>query len=423
MSVAPTGIRAAPAADRPGALPPPTSSTPTLRAAARRSRFWIVIALGAILVAVAATILQRGAAAEGPALGADNPAPAGGMALAEVLRQQGVTVIGADSIGDVRAAASDNADATIFLFDETGFLPSRSLRQLPALAPRLVVASPNFEALRALAPGVGFAGLSEADDLGARCELPAADRAGSISPGGRTLRLTGAATGYTGCFPGGDGTYSVVERETDAGTTTLVAPTAVFSNDQITEYGNAALALGLLGQGDTLIWYLPTLADAERTGPPSLGELSPGWVTPVILLLIAVFVSGAIWRGRRFGPLVQENLPVVVQASETMEGRARLYARSSARLRATDALRVGAVGRLSRQAGLPGTADMDELVQTVASLTGQPIARIRAVLLDDVPTTDRDLLRLSSELEKLERDVARATDPTSGSSSHERMDP
>ena len=47
---------------------------------------------------------------------------------------------------------------------------------------------------------------------------------------------------------------------------------------------------------------------------------------PVIVLLLTAGLAAAIWRGRRFGPLVPERLPVTVRAAETTEGRARLYA-------------------------------------------------------------------------------------------------
>jgi hypothetical protein len=214
----------------------------------------------------------------------------------------------------------------------------------------------------------------------------------------------------------------MVERRTGDTTLTFVAPEGVFTNDGISAYGNAALALNLLGEGETLVWYLPTILDVERTGPPSIGELTPGWVTPVLLLLVAVFAAAAFWRGRRFGPLVGENLPVAVKASETMEGRARLYARNSARLRAIDALRIGAVQRMARQSGLPRTAGLDDIVLTVAALTGEPVERVRWALVDAVPATDRSLVELSDRLHDLEVRLVRATDLATADRHHGRMD-
>ena len=143
----------------------------------------------------------------------------------------------------------------------------------------------------------------------------------------------------------------------------------------------------------------------------TLGELTPPWVTPVLVLLVLTFVAAAVWRGRRFGPLVIENLPVTVRSSETMLGRARLYERSSARLRALDALRVGTIQRLATLCGQPRTASVDEIVSAVASVTRAQVGDIRNLLLDTVPATDADLVSLSDALLVLERDVAVAVRP------------
>jgi hypothetical protein len=128
-------------------------------------------------------------------------------------------------------------------------------------------------------------------------------------------------------------------------------------------------------------------------------------------MLLLAGVAAGIWRGRRFGPIVVENLPVVVRASETMEGRARLYSRARARLRALDALRIGTVERLARAVGLPRTATIDEVVNASAALTGRDRSSVSALLLDAVPTNDSELVRLSDELLTLEAEVA-ATRPT-----------
>jgi hypothetical protein len=403
--------------------PNATSSTPTVRAVGRKGLFWVVAGVGALLVAIVATLLAGGSAAGGSPLASDNPAPPGGMALAEVLRDQGVTVLVADTFAEAESAAASAADPTIFFFDEVDYLTSDRLRDLLGSVQRAVVVAPDFSTLEELAPGVGFGGVSGSQPPPARCDVPAAAQAGTLSPGGKTLRLTQAAgSDYTGCFPTGDGTFSIIESQADGVTLTLVADSVVFSNEEIADYGNAALALNLLGVSDTVIWYLPTIDDVARTGPPSPGELTPGWVTPLLLLLVTVFGAAALWRGRRFGPLVAENLPVAVKASETMEGRARLYAASSARLRAIDALRIGTVQRLARQAGLSRTADLDEIIAAVAELTGWSAESVRTVLVDAVPHTDRHLVALSDQLQDLERRTARATDPSQAGSTHGRMD-
>jgi hypothetical protein len=128
-------------------------------------------------------------------------------------------------------------------------------------------------------------------------------------------------------------------------------------------------------------------------------------------LLSFLFVAAAVWRGRRLGPLVIENLPVTVRASETMLGRARLYEVSSSRLRALDALRIGTIARLATACGLGPTASVDEVVGTVAALLDAPVGETARILVGAVPATDRELVRLSDELRELESAVGRAVRP------------
>ncbi len=123
--------------------------------------------------------------------------------------------------------------------------------------------------------------------------------------------------------------------------------------------------------------------------PDASTELQAPWTLPLTVLLLLVALAAAVWRWRRFGPLVIENLPVVVRAGETMEGRARLYERGSARLHALDALRIGTVTRLARLCSLPRTASVEEVVDAVAALTGRNRAEVAALLVDDEPASRR----------------------------------
>ena len=407
-----------------------TVATPTLLALLRRSTFWVVAACGIVAVGIVSVLLSGGSNVLGRALAADNPSPAGSMALVEVLRQQGVTVTLADSLDQVRDQGT--AQSTVLLYDEDGYLEQSQLTDLAGLTERTVVVAPNFLALQALAAPVGFGGVSDAERLLAECAVPAADRAEELLPGGATLSIPERGNPLvTGCFPSGTDNFSLVQLGEESGLVTLVPDARVFNNENVADFGNAALALGLLGQSDSLIWYLPTLADLPRTGPPSLAELTPGWVTPVLFLLGLVVVAAAVWRGRRFGPLVAENLPVTVKASETMEGRARLYARSNARLRALDSLRIGAVQRLATTVGLGRLAQLDEVISSVALITGMTPGEVRHVLVDAIPHSDAELMALSDSLQALERTADRAAragasvspESASASSPAERMDP
>jgi hypothetical protein len=387
------------------------ATTPTVRRVARRGLFWAVLAVIALVFAVVVTLVVGGGSGGGVDLGASNPAPQGAQAVVEVLRQHGVTVTEASTLEEASRAAGPGS--SILVYDPSGYLDSKRLAELSGSAATMVLVDPNFAELSVLAPGVRAAGApTSKNTLSAACPVMAAVKAGSISSPAKTYRVGGVGT--TGCFPAGNDAFALVTTTSAGRSVHVLGSTDVLSNDGITRAGNAALALNLLGEHASLVWYLPTLADVPVTGPPSLAELTPGWVTPVIVLLLVVAFAAAIWRGRRFGPLVVEKLPVIVRAGETMEGRARLYQRSSSRLRAIDGLRIGAVSRLASHAGLPRTASVTEVVDAVAALTGRDRQAVRGILLDVVPHSDADLIRLSDQLRDLETATARATTPGSG---------
>ncbi|CAN5216210.1 DUF4350 domain-containing protein [soil metagenome] len=382
--------------------------TPTPTRVLRRALFWIGAA-AFVLVVLLVSVGLAGSGAGGVALSATNAAPGGARAVAEVLKQQGVHVTVADSLDQAGAAIDDPADTTLLIYDADLYLTDDQLVHAVGLAGTVVLVDASFTELRAVAPGVAQAGKVDTT-LTADCPLPAVIAAGKVSGGGAGYRVIDENLAATACLGSGDRVYSLVQLPNPAadGTLTLLGTADALSNDKVIENGNAALALNLLGAHHTLVWYLPTAADVPAADAIDLASLTPGWVIPVMVLLVVTFLAAAVWRGRRLGPLVVENLPVTVRASETMLGRARLYGRSSSRLRALDALRIGAIGRLGAACGLPRVADVDEVVAAVASVTGRQAGEVRRLLLDEIPQSDRDLVALSDALLVLERDVARA---------------
>lgn len=376
--------------------------TPRLRSTAKRAAFWVVGAVVVVTIAVI-TLATTGGAQDRAPLDPQNAAPAGAMAVAEVLRQQGVEVIATTSLTETRDAIDSPSTTTLLLFDPGLYLTDEQLEDAVGLADTVIVAEPDFGQLQAIAPGVAQAGVVDGP-LEADCELGAVERAGVVSGESQGYRVIDDDAAALTCLGSGDGVYSLVGLEDDGRQLFVLGATAPLTNELAIADGNAAFALGLLGSRETLVWYLPSFADVEST--ESLAELTPGWVTPLVVLLALVFVAAAIWRGRRLGPLVVEALPVVVRSNETMLGRARLYEKSSARLRALDALRVGTVQRLAALCGLPSTATVDDVVGAVSSLTGAQPHEVRRVLVDADPGSDRELVELSDALLTLERGVA-----------------
>ena len=380
--------------------------TPRVGRVLKRSLFWIGVAVLLLALGIV-SIVTTGTNAAGPPLDSTNPGPAGAMAVAEVLRQQGVTVIATSSLDETRDAIDSPTDTTLFIYDAGLYLDNSTLREALGLADTIVLADPDFGALRVAAPALAMAGYVN-ETLKADCDVAVVQRAETVSGTGSGYRVINDDADVTACLGSGDDVYSLAELDMDGAKLTVLGATGALTNESVANHGNAAFALGLLGEHETLVWYLPGFGDVDAASPDAIAELTPAWVVPVMSLLVITFIFGAIWRGRRMGPLVIENLPVTVRASETMLGRARLYEKSSSRLRALDSLRIGSVQRLAALTGLPRTATVDDVIAAVSSVTGAQPADIRALLVDSVPATDRDLIASSDALLTLERNVARA---------------
>lgn len=379
---------------------------------AKRWRFWLILAAVAIVGLLVVAVASGTGGGSGAPYSITSATPDGSKALAEVLRQQGVDVIKADSLAEAQDEVAAAPGATLAFADPSGYLSDDRLADAAELADTVVLFLPGSNELRAFAPGIAPAGAPQnIDGVEAGCSLPAAERAGTIIGDGRTYRAT-AATDAELCFRSSDDSYSVVRAETPNGTVTVLGTADVLSNEGIAGAGNAALALGLLGENDTLVWYVPTADDVEADGPADITSLTPNWVTPVLLLAVFTFIAAAIWRGRRLGPLVVENLPVTVRSRETMEGRARLYARAGAHTHALDSLRIGTITRLSSVLGLPRNATVDEVATSAAAvLSDWSLGDIRSVLVDATPAGDADMVLLSDRLQLLETAVTRAVRP------------
>jgi hypothetical protein len=388
------------------------ATTPTFRAGVKRWRFWLILAAVAVIGLLVVAVASGTGTGGGSPYSITNAAPDGSKAVAEVLRQQGVDVVQADTLDDAQDAVDAAPGATILFTDPSGYLDDDRLAEAAQLADSVVLLLPGSTELRAFATGVSPAGAPrDIDGVDAGCSVPAAVRADTVIGGGRSYRAAPEADAEL-CFRSSDDAYYLVRTETPNGTVTVLGAADVLSNEGIVGAGNAALALGLLGEDDTLVWYIPTAGDIEADGPADIPSLTPDWVTPVLLLAVFSFIAAAIWRGRRLGALVVENLPVTVRSRETMEGRARLYARAAAHSHALDSLRIGTITRLSSVLGLPRNATVDDVITSVSAvLPDWSLADIRSVLVAAVPAGEADLMSLSDRLLVLENAVSGAVRP------------
>ncbi|MHA7275031.1 DUF4350 domain-containing protein [Arthrobacter sp. Hz1] len=368
----------------------------------RRTGPWL--ALGILLIAVVLVGFLGRSGQDGGVLSPVNPAPAGAMALAEVLGERGVEVIRAESLEAATAATSGGA--TLLLHDPDSWLDADQLESLDGLADRLVLIEPNSLVLGALAPEIRQAGLiPDAEDLPlpAACGVADAVAAGSITAGGFAYRAD------ANCFPPAtalgsppSGSYATTADQT----VVALGNGSILSNETIDRDGNAALALRTLGISPVVVWYQPTAADlAISDSPVDPLTLLPDWVNPVMLWLLGTALLAVLWRGRRLGALVAEPLPVLVRAAETAEGRARLYQDSSSVDRAAANLRAATLLRLASRLRLPATSSVPAVVDAAARHTTRPAADLDKLLRTDAPTSDAHLVRWSQDLAALEKEI------------------
>ncbi|MEV0002308.1 DUF4350 domain-containing protein [Micromonospora sp. NPDC050980] len=359
----------------------------------------------------------------------------GASRLAGALAAQGVPVRRAtDTAAALRTARA--APSTLFV-PAPALVHPDTLVDLTGLPPgsRLVLVQPSRRVLRELdtpvAPTVRrWATRALPPDAdGAPCRLPEAARAGTAAVDQQ--RYAGperADRCYGGALLRVPGGTEVV----------LVGASDPFRNDRIDEWGNRALATGLLGGGRQVVWLdlpapeaeptraspsptteiggtptpggtaeaRPTRADPPPRGENPLWDAFPAWFWAILAQLAVAGLLAVLWRARRLGPPVAEPLPVSVRSAETVRGRARLYRRAGARDTVAATLRDAALDRILPRLNLPPDTPDDEVTARVAAGTGDDPQRVAELLHGPAPADDRELLELARELDTLTRTLA-----------------
>jgi len=338
-----------------------------------------------------------------------NSRPNGSRALGQVLTSNGVATTQVTTL-DEAAAAPAGATLVVYLDKE---LSDEAAARLGASAADLVilVARDDATSVRSMSNQLitgttWWSGGSTPPVAG--CGDADATAAGTITPSFTGL-TSWYNTGLTTCFTDPDGVSLYADVTTAHHRVTAIAGDRWLRNDTITANGNAALGLRVLGRNAQLVWYLPG-ADVERQygdidTQPDLITLLPGWAKAVIGMLIVAAVAAALWRGRRFGALVREHLPVAVPASEAAGGLGRLYRQSTARGHAAAGLRAATLRRVAAQLGVPPSAGAQLVVERLAEATGRPPGDLALLCYGPPPATDADLLTLTAQLSDLEREL------------------
>lgn len=335
----------------------------------------------------------------------------GTHALAAILGERGFHVTRAYSPQDALAAIGTPPGArpaVTLVITSPGLLTSAQRTQLGRADADLFLVEPGAASLADLAPAVTVANADApfGTPVEPRCDIAGARVAGSADSGAITYRKPSYAAG---CYPVG-GNPSVVRYVRAGQVITILGSGLPLSNGWLALAGNAALALNLLNAHHAVVWLTPEPKVARPAAPAGGGRRSRPSLIPGAAWLVAAqigvaLVLAALWRARRFGPLISERLPVIVRASETVEGHARLYQARRARDRAAKALRADMLGRMQPALGLVLGAPADAVADSIASRSRRPRQEILAIVYGPPPASDADLVRLADELDELEREV------------------
>ncbi|MGA5216679.1 DUF4350 domain-containing protein [Streptomyces cinereoruber] len=365
-----------------------------------------LILIGGLVLATVQSTEPRGA------LDPRSTDPHGSRAVAELLKERGVTLTLATTLDEATATTNPGTILLVAAPDLLTDAQQATLRSTMAnSAGRTVLLGPGSPSLRALAPGITSAPDTAVTNLEPACALPAATRAGSADLGGERYEVAPGTTADS-CYPSGGLPTLVRLPGNGTADTVLLGSPDILHNARLDQQGNASLALQLLGSRPHLVWYLPSLYDASADAPEDdttgnfLALIPSGWLWGTLQLALAALLA-AVWRGRRLGPLVTERLPVALRASEATEGRARLYRKANARDRAASVLRTATRTRLAPLLGVPirDAHSPELLLPALSARLPGTTADPKNLLFGPAPADDSTLIRLADQLDALEREV------------------
>lgn len=388
----------------------------------RRWQFWLVLAGIGVL---AAAVVQFFASPDQERYGLESTELEGYGALAQVLQEQGVEIQLSRSAEETTELMEKHPEATVTIFEVGPPPPAEVIEEVSGAEREVIWLAPSPETLEGLfgaqapellpAPTQGL--FDSALPLAADPEGDLPSCASEAGRAAESLRTSG--TVFAGdlvtddavdpCFtlssapePAGEGSEQIPSAallDTQHGTF-FGSPTAL-TNQHITTAGHATLGLHLFGQNDQLIWYTPTGADLTESTQEqwaSPWDYIPTWVAPLMWWLLICTAVLILVEGRRHGPIISEALPVEVPASESAEGRGRLYQSANATRESARALRSAHLlrtGRLLRLGPLPAE---QTVIDALARQVGQPPSRVADELDAGRVGSNASLVRFAQRL-------------------------
>ena len=398
----------APTTTSPQSAPPPSPGEASAAQVTgpRWSQHWRrwrpgVIAVTLMLVPALLTVWAQTTTSTIP-LAIDNPKDWGTMAVAELLRHEGVSVSKASSLSEAVDASRQGATIAVVNADQLSDQDRRALAQ----------AGGDVVVIGAKGGGNALAGLTDmtakgtaastSSTLAPQCDDADAQAARSLAGTRASVSLQGDDDAV-GCFPVGEDRYAYATDSLPSGATLRVLPDpGPVTNTHLAKEGHAALSVRALGHHNRVLWL-----DGQRTETPSVwnSASTPPWLPVLILQLIVIAGVLAVVQGRRFGGVVSEDLPVIVRSTETTVARGRLYRQGSDRPRAAQALRSGTALRLGAALGLPPGTSRRDVIAAVAMASGTAPTTVDSLLYGPPPSSNSALATLAVQLDQLESEV------------------
>lgn len=381
----------------------------------------VIVTVVVLFVVLVGTLLWTQRPADYTPLSIDNSTPTGARAVAQILRDQGVDVRQAQTMADARVQDPGNTTLAVVSALPLTTYQVEAIGNYPG---DLVLIDPSQALLDEVAPGFNIGLSLDSNATSAQCDDVDAKAAESVKVYGYGLTGEPGMNGHL-CFPNEDEQYAYGVVDDGGRRVAVIAASDIVTNARLDEEGHAALALRALGRESTLVWTIGDMFDsstitwsdpdgstsADGAAPPTEVQANPDFLPPgtgsAFYVLGITVLLAALWRARRFGPLVREPLPVVVRASEAARGRARLYRRARASGRATAALRGAAALRIARRLGVPRAAGRDALAAAIVRATNRPAADVERILYGPPPANDSTMMTIIDELDNLESEVHR----------------
>ena len=265
--------------------------TPTSRERLSAARPGLLLVAFTMIILVAIALFPRGGYDDAP-VGIRNKGADGARALAQVLRDHGVSV---REVSVSQAASVDDNTTLVVIF------PSRMSNEVAtALETRANVVYVGLEeAYGSFAPYMD--GLratrtwKSSRTTGANCSSQAAQKAHSLTTSDYVV--SGTSSQWELCFPVDDSSYAYAERFEPGRFRALIPDSVRLRNRGITDEGNAALAINAIGRTPKVAWYSPTESDKLTDVDQNIAQ-SP-YIAPAFLIVIGAGLLAAAARGRR----------------------------------------------------------------------------------------------------------------------------